>query len=85
MRSPRSAPMARASRSTISARAIRTSRGCAQLPVDRVKLDRSLIEHVAEQPEARTIAQAVIGLIHGLGCEAVAEGIESEAQAACCA
>ena len=53
-----------------------------QLPVDRVKLDRSLIEYVAEQPEARTIAQAVIGLVHGLGCEAVAEGIESEAQAA---
>lgn len=52
-----------------------------ELPVDRVKLDRSLIEHVAVQPEARTIAQAIIGLIHGLGCEAVAEGIESEAQA----
>ncbi|MCP3731930.1 EAL domain-containing protein [Sphingomonas sp. MG17] len=50
------------------------------LPVDRVKLDRSLIEHVATQAEARTIAQAVIGLIHGLGCEAVAEGIETPAQ-----
>ncbi|AJP74510.1 putative bifunctional diguanylate cyclase/phosphodiesterase [Sphingomonas hengshuiensis] len=53
-----------------------------ELPVDRVKLDRSLVEHVADQPEARTIAQAVIALVHGLGCEAVAEGIESEAQAA---
>jgi diguanylate cyclase (GGDEF)-like protein len=52
-----------------------------KLPVDRVKLDRSLVEHVVDQPEARTIAQAVIGLIHGLGCQAVAEGIESEAQA----
>jgi diguanylate cyclase (GGDEF)-like protein len=52
------------------------------LPVDRVKLDRSLIEHVAEHAEARAIAQAVIGLVHGLGCEAVAEGIENEAQAA---
>ncbi len=51
------------------------------LPVDRVKLDRSLIEHVAVQAEARTIVHAVIGLIHGLGCEAVAEGIESHAQA----
>ncbi|MFZ5746806.1 MAG: putative bifunctional diguanylate cyclase/phosphodiesterase [Pseudomonadota bacterium] len=51
------------------------------LPVDRVKLDRSLVEHVADRPEARTIAHAVIGLIHGLGCEAVAEGIESAAQA----
>jgi diguanylate cyclase len=52
-----------------------------ELPVDRVKLDRCLIEHVVAQPEARTIAQAIIGLIHGLGCEAVAEGIETEAQA----
>ncbi len=52
------------------------------LPIDRVKLDRSVIEHVAVNPEARTIAQAVIGLIHGLGCEVVAEGIESDAQAA---
>lgn len=53
-----------------------------RLPVDRVKLDRSLVEHVADQPAARLIAQAVIGLVHGLNCEAVAEGIESEAQAA---
>jgi len=52
-----------------------------RLPIDRVKLDRSLIEHVATNPEARAVAQAVIGLVHGIGCEAVAEGIESEAQA----
>jgi diguanylate cyclase (GGDEF)-like protein len=52
------------------------------LPLDRVKLDRSLVEHVAEHAEARAIAQAVIGLVHGLGCQAVAEGIETEAQAA---
>ncbi|MBY0583491.1 MAG: EAL domain-containing protein [Sphingomonas sp.] len=51
------------------------------LPVDRVKLDRSLIEHVATRSQARSIVHAVIGLIHGLGCEAVAEGIETEAQA----
>jgi EAL domain-containing protein (putative c-di-GMP-specific phosphodiesterase class I) len=51
------------------------------LPVDRVKLDRSLIEHIADQSEARTIAHAVIGLIHGLGCEVVGEGIETQAQA----
>jgi diguanylate cyclase (GGDEF)-like protein len=51
-----------------------------QLPVDRVKLDHSVVEHVVARAEARTIAQAVIGLIHGLGCTAVAEGIEDEAQ-----
>ncbi len=47
-----------------------------RLPIDRVKLDRSLVEHVADEADARNIAQAVIGLVHGLGCEAVAEGIE---------
>jgi diguanylate cyclase (GGDEF)-like protein len=52
-----------------------------ELPVDRIKLDRSLIEHVTDRAEARTIAHAVISLVHGLGCEAVAEGIESDAQA----
>ena len=51
------------------------------LPVDRVKLDRSLVENVVVRHAARTIAQAVIGLIHGLNCEAVAEGIESSEQA----
>lgn len=51
------------------------------LPVDRVKLDRSLIEHVVERAESRAIVQAVISLIHGLGCQVVAEGIESAAQA----
>jgi len=51
-----------------------------QLPIDRIKLDRSLIEHVATRRETRLIAQSVIGLIHGLGCEAVAEGIEQADQ-----
>ncbi|MBY8828129.1 putative bifunctional diguanylate cyclase/phosphodiesterase [Hephaestia mangrovi] len=52
-----------------------------ELPIDRIKLDRSVIEHIATRAEARTIAHAVISLVHGLGCEAVAEGIESDAQA----
>jgi diguanylate cyclase len=53
-----------------------------RFPADRIKLDRNLVERVVEDPAARAIAQAVIGLVHGLGCQAVAEGIESEAQAA---
>ncbi|MES2096899.1 MAG: EAL domain-containing protein [Pseudomonadota bacterium] len=51
------------------------------LPIDRIKLDRSLIEAITTQPDSRQIAQSVIGLIHGLGCEAVAEGIEHDEQA----
>jgi diguanylate cyclase (GGDEF)-like protein len=52
-----------------------------ELPIDRVKLDHTLTLHVAESEEARAIAQALVGLVHGLGCSAVAEGIESAEQA----
>jgi diguanylate cyclase (GGDEF)-like protein len=49
--------------------------------VDRVKIDRSLTADVATRHEARIVAHAAIGLIHALGCEAVASGIEDSAQA----
>lgn len=52
------------------------------LPIDRVKIDRSLIADVARSEEARTIAHAVIGLVHGLGYQVVAEGVETEDQIA---
>lgn len=51
------------------------------LPLDRIKLDRSVVAPVATESAARTIVHALVGLIHGLGCEAVAEGIENDAQA----
>ncbi len=50
------------------------------IPLDRVKLDRSLVSEVDESQSARTIVAAVIHLIHGLGLEVVAEGVEREAQ-----
>src|SRR3546814_14435040 len=50
------------------------------LPIDRIKLDRSIVEHIVEHAEARAVAQAVIGLIHGLGCQAVAPAVGSDAQ-----
>jgi diguanylate cyclase (GGDEF)-like protein len=51
-----------------------------ELPVDRVKIDRSLVRDIATSAEARTICSAVVGLIQGLGMEVVIEGIETEAQ-----
>lgn len=51
------------------------------LPLDRIKLDRSLIAPIVESDVARSIVQALIGLIHGIGLEAVGEGIETRAQA----
>ena len=51
------------------------------LPIDRVKLDRSLVAPLARRHEARSVAQASIGLIHALGHEAVASGVEHADQA----
>ena len=50
------------------------------LPVDRIKLDRVLVRDVAVDHGARTILHALVGLVHGLGCDAVAEGVETDAQ-----
>ncbi|MBK5264835.1 MAG: bifunctional diguanylate cyclase/phosphodiesterase, partial [Alphaproteobacteria bacterium] len=50
------------------------------LPVDRVKIDRSLVRDIVTSPESRTICSAVIGLIQGLGLEVVVEGIERQDQ-----
>ncbi|HEV2079753.1 MAG TPA: EAL domain-containing protein [Allosphingosinicella sp.] len=50
------------------------------IPLDRVKLDRSLVNDVDVSESARTIVAAVIHLIHGLGLEVLAEGVERKAQ-----
>ena len=50
------------------------------LPVDRIKIDRALVASIVEDAGARSMVQALVGLIHGLGCEAVAEGVETPAQ-----
>jgi diguanylate cyclase (GGDEF)-like protein len=51
------------------------------MPIDRVKLDPSLIAHIVEDAKARVIVQAVIQLIKGVDCEVVAEAVETVAQA----
>jgi diguanylate cyclase (GGDEF)-like protein len=51
------------------------------LPIDRLKIDRSLVRDVATSADARTIIQAIVSLANGLGYECVAEGVESEIQA----
>lgn len=51
------------------------------LPLDRVKLDPSLIADIEESEKARVIVQAVIQLIRGVECEIVAEAVETSAQA----
>jgi EAL domain-containing protein (putative c-di-GMP-specific phosphodiesterase class I) len=51
------------------------------MPLDRVKLDPSLIADIETSEKARVIVQAVVQLIKGVGCEVVAEAVETVAQA----
>jgi diguanylate cyclase (GGDEF)-like protein len=51
------------------------------MALDRVKLDPSLIADIETNERARVIVQAVIQLIKGVGCEVVAEAVETVAQA----
>ena len=51
------------------------------MPLDRVKLDPSLIADIDTSEKARVIVQAVMQLIKGVGCEVVAEAVETVAQA----
>jgi diguanylate cyclase (GGDEF)-like protein len=51
-------------------------------PVDVVKIDRSFISKMVEEPEIRAIVSAVIDLAASLSIDVVAEGIETEEQEA---
>jgi diguanylate cyclase (GGDEF)-like protein len=51
-----------------------------QLPVGRVRLGLSLVADIDASETSRTIVSALIHLIHGLGCQAVAKGIERPEQ-----
>ena len=51
------------------------------MPLDRVKLDPSLIADIEHCEKARVVVQAVVQLIKGVECEIVAEAVETAAQA----
>lgn len=52
------------------------------LPLDKVKIDRSFMTDAVEQLQARALLQGIVDLCHTLGLKVVAEGVETEAQAA---
>ena len=51
-----------------------------ELPIDRVKIDRSFVGSCLEDRSAAAILVAVTRLAHDLGMEVVAEGVETQAQ-----
>jgi len=53
-----------------------------ELPIDEVKLDRSFIASITEDPRAAALVRSVIDLSHTLGLTTVAEGVETPGAAA---
>lgn len=53
------------------------------LPLELVKLDRSITRSVALDTDDRAIAAAIVGMAHGLGLLVLADGVDSVAQASC--
>jgi EAL domain-containing protein (putative c-di-GMP-specific phosphodiesterase class I) len=52
------------------------------LPAQIVKIDRSFLTGVPGSPQSGAIVTAILALVEALGMEAVAEGVETEAQRA---
>jgi diguanylate cyclase len=53
-----------------------------ELPIDELKLDRSFVQPMSEDPRSAAIVRSTIGLAHSLGMTLVAEGVENEETAA---
>ena len=53
-----------------------------RLPLDVIKIDRGFVHGMLHDPAHAKIVEAIIRLSYGLGMQVVAEGIETEDQAA---
>jgi diguanylate cyclase (GGDEF)-like protein/PAS domain S-box-containing protein len=51
-----------------------------RFPLSMIKLDRTFVHDITQNPDDAAIAKAVIAMAHGMGLRVVAEGVETEAQ-----
>jgi EAL domain-containing protein (putative c-di-GMP-specific phosphodiesterase class I) len=47
-----------------------------RLPIDILKIDRALVEHVDDEPQRQEVLRAIGQIAHKLGVETIVEGIE---------
>jgi diguanylate cyclase (GGDEF)-like protein/PAS domain S-box-containing protein len=53
-----------------------------ELPIDNLKIDRKFVQRMNSADNTRTLVESIVGLAHGLGMRAVAEGVETGEQLA---
>jgi len=51
-----------------------------QLPIDKLKIDRSFLNELDAHPHDATIVQTIAAMAKALGLRVAAEGVESESQ-----
>ncbi|MGI2296455.1 putative bifunctional diguanylate cyclase/phosphodiesterase [Paenibacillus sp. GXUN7292] len=55
-----------------------------RLPISDVKLDRSFIQGITQDPKKSSLVKAIIDLVHSMNMKVIAEGVETEDESSFC-